>query len=114
MAGLPPPTGGSSSAGGRAVGRETGLIGATEWGTDRAAATRAPARGVREERAVHITVNNEAPTRPALPLPGAHQGLVGLRQRAELFGGTLSHGPTAEGGYELRLAIPTPGTWDTG
>lgn len=66
-----------------------------------------------EDGAVHITVTNTAPTRPALPLPGAHQGLVGLRQRAELLGGTLSHGPTAEGGYELRLAIPAPGTWGT-
>lgn len=64
-----------------------------------------------DDGTVHITVTNTAPTRPALPLPGAHQGLVGLRQRAELLGGTLIHGPTADGGYELHLAIPGPGTW---
>ncbi|MEV8593554.1 sensor histidine kinase [Streptomyces sp. NPDC052013] len=63
---------------------------------------------------VHITVTNTAPERPALPLPGGHQGLVGLRQRAELLGGTLSHGPTADGGYELHLAVPARGAWVTG
>ncbi|GGZ32570.1 sensor histidine kinase [Streptomyces poonensis] len=55
---------------------------------------------------VHVTVANAAPTRPALPLPGAHHGLVGLRQRAELLGGTVTSGPTADGGYELRLELP--------
>ncbi|GGL62284.1 two-component sensor histidine kinase [Streptomyces fumigatiscleroticus] len=55
---------------------------------------------------VHATVTNTAPSRPALPLPGAHHGLVGLRQRAELLGGTVSSGPTDEGGYELRLELP--------
>lgn len=67
-----------------------------------------------ENGTVHITVTNTAPTRPALPLPGAHQGLVGLRQRAELLGGALRHGPTDDGGYELRLTIPVPGTWGAG
>lgn len=67
-----------------------------------------------ENGTVHVTVTNTAPTRPALALPGAHQGLIGLRQRAELLGGTVSHGPTADGGYALRLAIPARGTWITG
>ena len=55
---------------------------------------------------VHATVTNTSPTRPALPLPGAHHGLVGLRQRAELLGGTVTSGPTADGGYALRLRLP--------
>ncbi|MFS8198198.1 sensor histidine kinase [Streptomyces sp. CWNU-52B] len=59
---------------------------------------------------VHATVTNTSPTRPALPLPGAHHGLVGLRQRAELLGGTVTSGPTADGGYELRLRLPTDRT----
>ncbi|MDX2648866.1 two-component sensor histidine kinase, partial [Streptomyces sp. PA03-1a] len=49
-------------------------------------------------------------TRPALPLPSAHYGLVGLRQRAALLGGTVTSGPTADGGYELRLELPAAGT----
>ncbi|GAA2247915.1 two-component sensor histidine kinase [Streptomyces ruber] len=60
----------------------------------------------REGGTVRVTVTNTAPTRPALPLPGAHHGLVGLRQRAELLGGTVTSGPTEEGGYELRLELP--------
>ncbi|MEU4132416.1 sensor histidine kinase [Streptomyces wuyuanensis] len=56
--------------------------------------------------AVRVTVTNTAPTRPALPLPSAHYGLVSLRQRAELLGGTVDSGPTPDGGYELRLELP--------
>ncbi|MFI1471957.1 sensor histidine kinase [Streptomyces wuyuanensis] len=59
--------------------------------------------------AVRVTVTNTAPTRPALPLPSAHYGLVSLRQRAELLGGTVDSGPTPDGGYELRLELPAQG-----
>ncbi|MEV6116265.1 histidine kinase [Streptomyces sp. NPDC052109] len=52
------------------------------------------------------TVTNTAPTRHALALPSAHHGLVGLAQRAELLGGTVTSGPTAQGGYELHLELP--------
>ncbi|MFH8800804.1 sensor histidine kinase [Streptomyces sp. NPDC017936] len=55
---------------------------------------------------IRTTVTNTAPTRPPLPLPGAHHGLTGLRQRAELLGGTITSGPTPDGGYELRLDLP--------
>ena len=53
-----------------------------------------------------VTVTNTLPTRPSLPLPGSQQGLIGLRERAELLHGTLESGPTAEGGYRVRLRIP--------
>lgn len=56
--------------------------------------------------AVRVTVTNTAPTGPALPLPGAHHGLIGLRQRATLLGGTIAAGPTGDGGYELRMDLP--------
>jgi len=62
-----------------------------------------------EDGTVRATVTNTTPTRPALPLPGAHHGLVGLRQRAELLGGTVASGRTADGGYELRLRLPAQG-----
>ncbi|MGW2815583.1 sensor histidine kinase [Streptomyces sp. NPDC001415] len=55
---------------------------------------------------VGVTVTNTPPTRPALPLPGSQQGLVGLRERAEILHGTLEAGPTAVGGYRVRLRIP--------
>lgn len=56
--------------------------------------------------AIHTTITNTAPTRLALALPSAHHGLVGLRQRAELLGGTVTSGPTDQGGYELHLELP--------
>ncbi|MFF7205372.1 sensor histidine kinase [Streptomyces sp. NPDC008141] len=59
-----------------------------------------------EDGVVRVTVTNTRPTRPALHLPSAKYGLISLRQRAELLGGTITSGPTFEGGYELRLELP--------
>ncbi|KUN56042.1 histidine kinase [Streptomyces canus] len=59
-----------------------------------------------QDGSLRATVINTAPRHPALPLPGAHHGLIGLHQRAELLGGTLTAGPTAGGGYQLRLHLP--------
>ncbi len=56
--------------------------------------------------AIGVTVTNTAPTRPSLPLPGSQQGLVGLRERAEILHGTLEAGPTADGGYRVRMRVP--------
>ncbi|WP_369394350.1 sensor histidine kinase [Streptomyces sp. CG1] len=53
-----------------------------------------------------VTVTNTPPTRPSLPLPGSHQGLIGLKERAELLGGTFESGPTADGGYAVTLHMP--------
>ncbi|QXJ26725.1 two-component sensor histidine kinase [Actinomadura graeca] len=55
---------------------------------------------------VRTAVTNTAPTRPALPLPSASHGLIGLRQRAELLGGVLESGPTPDHGYRLSLDLP--------
>ncbi|MEV5880001.1 histidine kinase [Streptomyces sp. NPDC052101] len=60
-----------------------------------------------DHTAFGVTVTNTPPRRPSLPLPGSHQGLIGLRERAELLGGTFDSGPTTDGGYELKLRIPT-------
>ncbi|MFE4369685.1 sensor histidine kinase [Streptomyces sp. NPDC056835] len=53
-----------------------------------------------------VDITNTAPTRISLPLPGSHHGLIGLRERAELLGGTLNSGVTPEGGYQVRLRAP--------
>jgi signal transduction histidine kinase len=63
-----------------------------------------------EGSVLHATVTNTAPTRPALPLPSAHHGLVGVRQRAELLGGTVASTTTADGGYQLHLELPGAAT----
>jgi signal transduction histidine kinase len=40
---------------------------------------------------------------------GSGVGLVGLRERATLVGGTLDTGPTPEGGWRVELRCPVPG-----
>ena len=60
----------------------------------------------RDYRTVRTTVTNTAATRPALVLPSAQHGLVGLRQRAETLGGELQSGPTPDGGYRLSITLP--------
>ncbi len=44
-------------------------------------------------------------------VPGGH-GLLGMRERAELYGGTLTAGPRPEGGFEVTLTLPTSATVD--
>jgi signal transduction histidine kinase len=59
-----------------------------------------------DDVAAEVTVTDDgARTPPHLP-HGAGQGLIGMRQRAELYGGTLSAGPTADGGYRVTATFP--------
>ncbi|WP_235039067.1 sensor histidine kinase [Kibdelosporangium aridum] len=57
-----------------------------------------------------VTVTNGPPTRPTLSLPSAQHGLIGLHERAELLNGTLTSGPTPDGGFHVRLRLPTTGS----
>ncbi|MCQ4208060.1 sensor histidine kinase [Streptomyces longispororuber] len=57
---------------------------------------------------VYVQVTNPPSDRPALRLPGARHGLTGLRQRAALLGGSVTAGPTDDGGFALRMEIPAP------
>ncbi|WP_051579637.1 sensor histidine kinase [Pseudonocardia acaciae] len=58
-----------------------------------------------------ITVENGPPVAGHGPRPGSGLGLVGMRQRAELFDAALHAGPTPDGGWRvatrLRFAEPT-------
>ncbi|GAA5005938.1 hypothetical protein GCM10025734_45500 [Kitasatospora paranensis] len=40
------------------------------------------------------------------PLPGGGHGLVGLRERAQLLGGTLTAAATPDGGFAVRANLP--------
>ncbi|MEJ3748003.1 sensor histidine kinase [Actinomycetes bacterium KLBMP 9797] len=45
------------------------------------------------------------------PAPGrasAGHGLVGMRERARVYGGSLTAGPGPEGGFQVTLTLPTP------
>ncbi|MFI9819571.1 histidine kinase [Streptomyces sp. NPDC052013] len=53
-----------------------------------------------------VTVRNPRPEGDVPHVPGAGQGLIGLTERATLAGGTLQHGPTPDGGFEVRARLP--------
>lgn len=59
-----------------------------------------------DDGAVLAEVINTAPNRPVMPLPSAKHGLIGLRQRAELLGGTFEAGPTNSEGWRVALRVP--------
>ena len=40
---------------------------------------------------------------------GLGQGLLGMRERATMFGGTVTAGPRPGGGFRVRAQLPTPG-----
>ena len=56
-----------------------------------------------------VEVHNAPPASDAgpSPLPGGGHGLVGLRERAQLLGGTLAAGPAADGGFTVRAVLPS-------
>ncbi|MBF8192996.1 histidine kinase [Nonomuraea sp. K274] len=56
--------------------------------------------------ALEVEVRNEAPTWPREELPGSGWGLVGLRERVELLGGTLRTTPQDGGGFLVSARIP--------
>ncbi|WAL72938.1 histidine kinase [Kitasatospora sp. YST-16] len=72
---------------------------------------RVTARGGR----LHVEVRNgPPPLRPTgagqdtAPLPGGGHGLIGLRERAALLGGTFTADPTPDGGFALHAVLPAP------
>ena len=57
---------------------------------------------------VRLSVINERPTRQGLPdHEGTGHGLIGMRERAAIAEGSISAGPTPEGGYQVTAAFPT-------
>ncbi|MFE2217977.1 sensor histidine kinase [Streptomyces canus] len=63
---------------------------------------------------VDVRIVNSRPTRSAPSSPGAGHGLLGMRERAAMLGGTLRAGPRPDGGYEVAAYLPTapPGAPD--
>ncbi len=65
--------------------------------------------------AVLIRVTNEPTAVPVAPVtsvatsPRGGFGLIGMRERADLVGAELRHGPTPDGGWSVRLSIPREG-----
>jgi signal transduction histidine kinase len=61
----------------------------------------------RSANALRVTVldDGSGPPRPAM---GGTQGIVGMRERVAVYGGTLRTGPRPGGGFEVEAVIPLP------
>jgi signal transduction histidine kinase len=57
--------------------------------------------------ALEVEVTDDgAATTALVPPPAAGHGLIGMRERAAMFGGTLTAGPQPAGGYCVRAQLP--------
>ncbi|WP_022918588.1 sensor histidine kinase [Ruania albidiflava] len=71
------------------------------------AVTRRVGRVTGDPGTVTITVRNDPPTRPADARAGSGQGLVGMRQRAAVYDGTVEAGPDG-GGWTMTARLNVP------
>ncbi|QHC23409.1 sensor histidine kinase [Streptomyces sp. GS7] len=55
---------------------------------------------------VSVTDDGEGVNPDRVRTGGGH-GLIGMRERAKLYGGTVSIGPRSDGGFAVRLTLPT-------
>lgn len=59
----------------------------------------------RQGDALRLRVSDDGRTEPG-PAPSAGFGLLGMAERAQLLGGTLSAGPRPEGGWMVEAVLP--------
>lgn len=60
-------------------------------------------------RGLQVRVVNSRPERPAPPSPGAGHGLLGMRERVAMLGGTLVTSETSCGGFAVAAFLPGNG-----
>ncbi|MEU5225586.1 sensor histidine kinase [Streptomyces toyocaensis] len=61
-------------------------------------------------RELTVTVTDDGRRERPLPAnvpPSSGHGLIGMRERARLYGGTVDVGPRADGGFRVCLTLPT-------
>jgi signal transduction histidine kinase len=76
-----------------------------------ASGARASVRVTAQRDTLVVEVRNDraAKARRQPSLPSGGHGLIGLRERAGLLGGTFSAGPTSEGGFRVSATYPLAG-----
>jgi signal transduction histidine kinase len=73
----------------------------------------ADARRVRVEVAfcrkqLELKVSDDGAAGPSVVTEGGGHGLIGMRERAHVFGGIISAGTSTEGGWTVRALLPVP------
>ena len=56
--------------------------------------------------AVEVCISDRGEGASTTRLGGSGHGLVGMRERVELYGGVLHAGPEPAGGYAVRAHLP--------
>jgi signal transduction histidine kinase len=74
-----------------------------------AAGARASVRVLTQQDTLVVEVRNGRASARKPVLPSGGHGLIGLKERAGLLGGTFSAGPTAEGGFRVSATYPLAG-----
>jgi signal transduction histidine kinase len=59
---------------------------------------------------LELTIADEGVGTRAEPTVGTGRGLIGMRERAHLYGGTVHAGPAPSGGFLVRAVLPTAAT----
>jgi signal transduction histidine kinase len=60
-----------------------------------------------DEAEVRVRVADDGPAVPvATPAGPTGHGLIGMRERAGVYGGTVTAGPGPQGGFEVALMVP--------
>ncbi len=72
-----------------------------------ARATQARIRIAYSARDLDLEVRDNGSASPSSNGSGGH-GLIGMKERVEVFGGDFAAGPDADGGYRLWARLPVP------
>ncbi len=60
----------------------------------------------RTPTAVEVEVLDDGPRGPVPHAGGSGRGLIGMRERAAVYGGTVEAGPRTEGGWRVHVTLP--------